>query len=174
MSHVPAGLVACPACNHHNVPGQDVCEECGNDMHEIIGDGDSLGAELINATVSELESHEAKTVDITATVADAVNVMVEAKYGEVLVTKDGEVTGIFTERDLISKVLSLSKDITALPIHAVMTGSLESVRPTDPIAVAINKMAIRQCRHLPVIEEGKCVGMISVRSIVNYLDGHID
>lgn len=168
----PAGMVACPACGFHNVQGEDVCEGCGHDLQDMAT-GDGLGAELTQVKVAELESHANLSIAPTATVADAISLMVAKQHGEVVIVEKGKVVGIFTERDIIFRVIALSRDPAATQLRQVMTPNVETVSVTDPIAVAVNKMAVRNCRHLPVIKQGKCTGMVSVRNVLNYLAGHM-
>ena len=89
-----------------------------------------------------------------------------------LVVKDDKVTGIFTERDLLTRVLALRKPLT-LTVAECMTPEPVTVNPKDPVRTAIRRMQSGGYRHLPVVdEEGRPVGILSAKKIVQYLADH--
>ena len=81
---------------------------------------------------------------------------------------DGELVGILTERDFLSKVAGES-GYEDLPVARFMTPAPETVAPTDVLAYALGKMDAGGYRHLPVVQAGKPVGVISVRDILRHL-----
>lgn len=93
------------------------------------------------------------------------------KIGCVLVTDEqGELVGIFSERDVVLKVSLCSYDLTTTPISEVMTPNPQTIRPTDSVAHALHMMSIGGYRHLPVVEDdGMIVGLISVKDLVDYV-----
>src|SRR5438067_1098778 len=106
----------------------------------------------------------AVSVPKTAMVIDAVNVMVENKVGAAIVLENGRPTGIFTERDVMTRVLSRKLDPATTPVSEVMTSPVVPIDfRADPIA-AIQPMREKHIRHLPVVDaEGKVMGMLSIR-----------
>lgn len=169
----PTGLVECPGCHKMNIPGDDVCAGCGHDLHEEKRPTDRVSESLMTVPVSTLAHHPAVSVLADETVLSAVKRMVEAKRGEVVVLDKGKVAGIFTERDLIYRVLDPGLDPKTVRISEVMTASVESLRMADPVAVSLHKMAMIGCRHMPIIENGECLGILSVRGILTHLAGHL-
>jgi signal-transduction protein with cAMP-binding, CBS, and nucleotidyltransferase domain len=106
------------------------------------------------------------------TVADAVALMRQKNVGCVLVCDRGELIGLFTERDLLRRVLAQGRPLT-LPLGACMTQGPVVVRPTEPIGQAVRRMEEGGYRHLPVVDErGRPVGVLSVKRIVQYLVEH--
>jgi len=106
------------------------------------------------------------------TVADAIERLRQHRVGCVLICQDDRVVGLFTERDLLRRVLApgLSLD---MPLANCMTANPVVVQPGDPIGLAIRRMEEGGCRHLPVIDgNGKAVGVLSVKRIVSYLCEH--
>ena len=96
--------------------------------------------------------------------------MLAAEVGTVLVVDgDGRLVGIFSERDLLTKVAGLHADYRGLPVRDFMTPNPETVTADDPLAVALHKMDLGGYRHLPVVQVGKPVGMISVRDLMRHI-----
>src|SRR5262249_32955577 len=89
-----------------------------------------------------------------------------------LVVQGQRVVGIFTERDLMRRVLAPSKPLS-LSVAACMTPNPVTVQNKDPIGVAVKRMEEGGDRHLPVVDEaGRPVGVLSVKRIVHYLVEH--
>jgi len=107
----------------------------------------------------------------TQTVAEAVALMREKSVGCVLVCVERKVVGIFTERDLLRRVMAQDKPLSA-PVSDSMTRCPVTVHPKDPIATAIRRMEEGGYRHLPVVVDDKPVGILSVKRIVHYLVEH--
>lgn len=106
------------------------------------------------------------------TVAHAVALMRSSGVGCVLVTEGDRLRGIFTERDLLRRVLAPGKPLT-VPVGDCMTADPETVQAKDSIATALRKMEQGGYRHLPVISEsGGPVGVVSVKQVVHYLVEH--
>jgi CBS domain-containing protein len=140
-------------------------------------------------TVSEFEEHEARIAQGLAsapiralhprapvcvldetTVADAVNLMNHEKIGAVLVTTDGKLAGIFTERDVLTKIAGRRLDFTQIFVKDYMTRDPESLTLDHKVAYALNKMVIGGFRHVPLVDsEGHAVGVLSVRDVVEMI-----
>lgn len=98
--------------------------------------------------------------------------MRQHRVGCVLVCEGANVVGLFTERDLMRRVIATGKPLTS-PVSSVMTPNPVVVHPKDPIGLAIRRMEEGGYRHLPVIDEGGApVGILSVKRIVHYLVEH--
>lgn len=124
--------------------------------------------EWLSTPISKLMPREPVLIDSTATVADAVMAMNVNHTGCVLVQDHGRLAGIFTERDVITKVFGLD-DCRSVSVAEVMTRDPESLESKDELAFALNRMSVGGYRHIPVVDHGKPVGVLSVRDIVNYL-----
>jgi len=131
-----------------------------------------LARNLKIESVSRLQPSPPLWVAPEQTVAEAVALMQQHQVGCLLVCRDDVLLGIFTERDLLRRVLACGQPLT-LPIATVMTTPAVGVLPKDSIGVAVRRMQEGGFRHLPVIDEsGRPVGVLSVKRIVHYLVEH--
>lgn len=131
-----------------------------------------LARNLKVESVSRLREGTASCLTPEQTVADAVAIMREHRTGCVLVCQDGRLEGIFTERDLVRRVLGPSRPLTT-ELAQVATRSPVVVSPADPIGVALHRMQEGGYRHLPVIDDDRRpIGLLSVKRIVQYLVEH--
>jgi CBS domain-containing protein len=163
----------CPACGNLNLPGNDACEKCGLALTHLDAAAahDRLEHSLVADPVSVLDPRPPVTVLATATLADAMARMGELAVGAVLVTDgEGTLVGILTERDFLLKVAG-QPGFEGLPVAQFMTPHPETVRPTDTLAFALGKMDAGGYRHLPVVEAGRPVGVISVRDVLRHVTG---
>ena len=123
-------------------------------------------------SVSRLNPPAPLRVGSAQTVAEAVRLMREAGVGYVLVCEGEKLRGIFTERDLMRRVLAEGKPLS-VPVTSCMTADPVVVSDRDSIGAAIRRMEEGGYRHLPVVDEaGRAVGMLSVKRIVHYLVEH--
>lgn len=130
-----------------------------------------LARNLRNETVARLHPTAAHSVQRTQTVADAVQLMRDRRVGCVLVCEGRQVVGIFTERDLMRRVLAMGRPVT-VPIVECMTPDPVTVQPRESIGTAIKRMQKGGYRHLPVVVDGRPIGILSVKRVVNYLVSH--
>ena len=105
------------------------------------------------------------TFEATATVAEAVAVMSAKKIGAVLVVSGGKLAGIFTERDLMTRVVAPDLSAAATPLSAVMSADPDTLSPEDTADNALELMKSRNYRHLPVLDGDKICGMVSIRDL---------
>ena len=116
-------------------------------------------------SVSRLRPTPAYCLRPDQTVAEAVALMKQHRVGCVLICSEDELVGIFTERDLLRRVLAPGMPL-GVPVGACMTGDPVVVSPKDSVTGAIRHMEEGGYRHLPVVESGRPVGVISVRDVI--------
>ena len=123
-------------------------------------------------SVSRLQPTTPLRIRPEQTVAEAVTLMRREQVGCLLVGDELEMVGIFTERDLLRRVLAVGKPLT-VPVAECMTRHPMTVHPKEPIGMAIRRMEEGGYRHLPVVHDsGRVVGVLSVKQIVHYLVEH--
>ncbi|MSR32674.1 MAG: CBS domain-containing protein [Gemmataceae bacterium] len=131
-----------------------------------------LARNLKVESVERLRPSAAATLPANSTVADAVSLMCLKKVGCVLVCQGGFLRGIFSERDLIRRVLAVNAPMST-PLEKVMTPKPVTVTLSDSISTAIHKMLDGGYRHLPVVDENQmALGTLSVKRIIHHLAEH--
>jgi CBS domain-containing protein len=129
--------------------------------------------QTVEAVVQDKGSEELISVPASATVADAIDVMAVREVGAVVVmTEDGLVGGIFTERDLLLRVVKEKRDAAKTPISLVMTRDVHFVSPGTTLEAALALMYVHRHRHLLVIDGPRMHGMISMRDLCYQLIRH--
>jgi CBS domain-containing protein len=126
-------------------------------------------------TVMALKAHadELITVDAGATVMDAVTALAGHRIGAVLIrNEDGLVDGIFTERDLLLRVVHAGLDPKTTPISMVMTRDVRFVSPGTSVEAAMALMQLNRFRHLLVMDGPRVLGLVSMGDMTNYLIRH--
>lgn len=112
-----------------------------------------------------IEGQTVVSAPASTTVRAAAITMSEHRIGAILVVDgEGQLTGLFTERDVLNRVVALSLDPDTTPLSAVMTVKLQTATPDKPLAHALHMMLEGGFRHVPVVENGKPVGMVSARN----------
>lgn len=107
-------------------------------------------------------------VDAEATVLDAVALMCDAHVGALLVTRDGKIDGVFSERDLMTRVVLGQLDPAHVAVGDVATRSLLCVKRTTSPHDAMSLMTKRRVRHLPVVEGTRVLGIVSIGDLVRW------
>lgn len=103
----------------------------------------------------------------TATVLDAARAMTAGRVGAMIVTNDdGTLAGIFTERDLMARVVVVGKDPARARLSEVMTREVYSVGPAEHVTEVRRELQTRHIRHVPVVVDGKVVSVLSLRDIL--------
>jgi CBS domain-containing protein len=100
------------------------------------------------------------------TVLAALGVMAEHDIGAVLVLDGDAIAGILTERDYARKVALVGRASKDSPVRAIMTANVVCVPPSQTVGECMALMTERRCRHLPVVERGRVVGLVSIGDLV--------
>lgn len=108
------------------------------------------------------KSSEVHSVPLKASVQDAVAVMTQHQIGAVLVMDDERLKGLFTERDLMTRVTNEGLDPRTTPVRQVMTTEIATVTPELRVDEAMSICTERRLRHLPVYERDELVGIVSI------------
>jgi len=112
--------------------------------------------------------------DKGTSVKDAAVMMTEKHIAAVLVTENDKLIGIVTERDLAGRVIAKGADPEKTTLADVMTENPDTLRPDDRPSVALELMRSRGYRHLPVVNEGKPVGIVSIRDLYDAVQDRLE
>jgi len=109
------------------------------------------------------------TVNAEMSVADVSRMLHDNRIGAVLVLKaDGRIAGIISERDIVTGMAKHGAAVTEMSVGTLMTREVMTCQPTDLIADIMATMTARRIRHLPVVEEDRLLGIISIGDVVKY------
>jgi len=159
----------CPSCHHDNIPGVDTCEDCGQSLTRLEDPATDWERAITEQPVSGLSPKVPVTVSAHSSLREAVQTLVRHHIGCLLVEEEGKVAGIFTERDVLNRVLPNQNDLDR-PVSDVMTPTPQTISMTDSIAYAMHEMAMGGYRHLPIADaDGTAAGIISARDLVRFL-----
>ncbi len=159
----------CPICRHDNFDGEDACANCGADLatsdvpqpaldyHDtVLGDHlAALGLEAFTAVPPNMG------------VASAIRKMHDDRADCLLVVDGDQLVGIFTDRDAVVK--AADKRLQLYTISDFMTGDPVVLRREDTLAVAIHKMAVGEFRHIPIVDDGRPIGIVAAADVFRHL-----
>jgi CBS domain-containing protein len=117
-------------------------------------------------SILDSKGHQVLNVEPDAKLAAAVKILGEKKIGAVLVMSQGRIEGILSERDIVRVLAERGAQALEEPVSAVMTRKVVSCRQSDTVAGIMEMMTLGKFRHLPVVEDGTVVGLISIGDIV--------
>ncbi len=161
----------CPFCGTENIQGVERCEECGAELAglDIPEASRDFAGRLLTDRLGDLALSPVLELPPSASVAEAVELMRRERHGCVLVRQDGRLAGIFTEWDLLTRVLRPGRDLRETALSEVMTPDPVRLEASDPPAFAIHLMVARDLRHVPVVDGPRLLGFVSVRNLLRYI-----
>jgi CBS domain-containing protein len=118
--------------------------------------------------ILDSKGHQIQSVEPDVKLAAAINILSERKIGAVLVMSKGQVEGILSERDIVRVLGERGAAVLNEPVSAVMTRKVISCKQSDTVSSIMETMTSEKFRHLPVIEEGRVVGLISIGDVVKW------
>jgi CBS domain-containing protein len=130
-----------------------------------------ISASVLNDTVATLSPADPICLPGTATVYEAVEQMLARRQGGVLIVDEaGRLTGIFTERDVLNRVLGQDLDARRTRLTAVMTPNPEALSSSDRVAYAVHCMSVAGYRTVPLVdEERRPIGIVTVTHVIRWL-----
>jgi len=138
---------------------------------ERAADAARLGAAILHQPIRALATLKpAICVRPSTGVRTAIERMNQGGVGCVLVEDGGRLCGIFTERDVLTKVVGTTLDIDRTTVDAVMTRDPEALSPDNRVTYALNKMSVGGFRHIPLVDDaGRPLGVVSMRNVVDFM-----
>lgn len=148
-----------------------ILEEEAAIASERANEVSSIEAEILEKPIGSLPSLRTPVqVDRRATLRSVIERLNQERIGCVLIVEEGRLAGVFTERDVLTKLVGTDIDVDRTPVEDLMTPDPECLTLDDGIAYALNKMTIGGFRHIPLVDHhGRPAGVVAMRHIVEYL-----
>ncbi len=112
------------------------------------------------------KGHDVWTVDAEEPVLEAIQLMADRHVGALPVTRGGELVGVISERDYARKVILLGRSSAETPVWQIMSSPVVTVTPDQDVRECMQLMTQQRIRHLPVMQDGRMVGVISIGDLV--------
>ena len=109
-----------------------------------------------------IDGQELVTAASETTVSEAARLMKQRHVGAIMVVEDGKLVGVFTERDALFRVVAEERDGRITTLAEVMTPNPQTIHPDKPFATALEMMHNGRFRNVPVVEDGRLIGLVSV------------
>ena len=148
-----------------------------NEEMTIANEQDSAGTALTSETflspIKELKLPPVAGVESSTKLGDAIKLMQDKKIGSLIVTDNSRLIGIFTERDVLMKVIGVLDNWQEREISEVMTTGPQTLMDGDEIAYVLNNMHVGGYRHVPIVDENEApVSMVSIKDVVSWILDH--
>lgn len=118
------------------------------------------------------KGHSVVSIAPDASVLDAIRLMAEKNIGSLAVMEGEKLVGIVTERDYARKVILQGRASDATPVTEIMTSTVVTMRPDETVDACMHVMSDRKFRHLPVVEDDRVVGMLSIVDLIREIVDH--
>jgi len=122
--------------------------------------------------ILEAKGHEVYTISPDATVYEALSLMAEKNVGALVILEGETLEGLISERDYARKIILKGKFSKDTPVHEIMSREPVTVTMDDDLEHCMELMTDKRVRHLPVVEEGRLIGIISIGDVVKGIIDH--
>jgi CBS domain-containing protein len=124
--------------------------------------------------ILDTKGHQVQSVEPDAKLSAAIKILSERRIGAVLVLSQGRIEGILSERDVVRVLGERGASVLDEPVSATMTRKVVSCREKDTVSDIMETMTRGKFRHLPVVEDNKVVGLISIGDVVKWRVGEYE
>ena len=155
----------CPACDHDNIPGDDLCAGCGLDLAglDVQAWGVTPQDPLLTMPLDDLPLKDPLALGVDDSVTDAIRLMKDRHEGCVFILEEEQLVGVVTDRDIALRALAEARDPETTPVLEIATTPAVSLREELPLSQASDRMRTHGLRRVPVIDaKGRLVGMVAV------------
>ena len=118
--------------------------------------------------ILDTKGHQIVSVPPDAAMSEAIKLLSERRIGAVLVMSQGRIDGILSERDIVRVLGERGASVLDEPVSAVMTRKVVNCRPNDTVSAIMEMMTLGKFRHLPVLDDDRVVGLISIGDVVKW------
>lgn len=166
--------IKCPYCSHENIIGTDHCSKC---LHSLMQrdipqpSKEKLHKKIMTERVADFIAKAPIIVGPKTSVQEVITRMqaLPTKGCVLVCDENKKLLGIASIRDILLKVAGIVKDTSHYPVEKIMTPRPECLDKDAPLSFALHKMSIGKFRHVPVLDNGIPIGVVSTRDIIEYL-----
>ena len=164
----------CPACGAKNLEGVDECKSCGSDlrMADLPKPASEVEQSVMHLPLTTLSMTTVHAIAPDAPLDTAVQTLVRQKLDLLEVVEDGKLVGVLSVRDVLTHVGPDYREKLGRPVRDFMTPTVETLPPDAPITFALNRMDVGGFRHVPAVQGGRVLGVVSSRDVLTYIVKH--
>jgi CBS domain-containing protein len=160
----------CPSCGAWNLEGADQCSDCGADLSNVNAPPVvRIDQAVMRRPLSSLELTTIHSISPDETLEVAAQTLRRQKVDLLEVVENGRLIGVFSVRDIVARVGPDYREKLGRPVREFMTPRPETLPPDAPISFALNMMDVGGYRHVPVVQGGRLLGVVSSRDVIRYL-----
>jgi CBS domain-containing protein len=127
------------------------------------------------AEILEAKGHDVATISPEATVATAVRQLARFSVGALVVSSDGQhIEGIISERDVVRHLNDDGVELSLSTVRSIMSTEVKTCSPDDEVELLMATMTDHRIRHIPVVEEGRLIGLVSIGDVVKSRIGELE
>jgi CBS domain-containing protein len=166
--------MTCPACGAKNIEGVDECKRCGTDLRtvDLPKPASEVEQSVMHLPLTTLSMTQVHAVAPDVALDVAVQTLVRQKLDLLEVVENGKLLGVLSVRDIVTRVGPDYRGKLKQPVRDFMTPQVETLPPDAPITFALNRMDIGGYRHVPVLMDGRVMGVVSSRDVLHYIVEH--
>jgi CBS domain-containing protein len=161
-------VIRCSACSFVNLPGTDVCEECKTPLAANPKDDAELAKRALTDPIKKAGLRNPVVVEPKTSAKQVLSRLKEANTGCAIIVRGNEFLGIFTERDVLQRLAKPGIDLDEVEIENVMTPTQQILAENEPVAKALNLMAMGNYRHVPIRLDKGTYTVFSVLDALRY------
>lgn len=151
----------------------DIIDEELQIMDERDEERTTLSSKTFKLPISELKLKPVITLDISASLLDAVKLMQKHHFGSLIITEEGKCAGIITERDYLLKVIGIIDDLDGTSVTNIMTKDPIRLMKTDKVAFVMHNMHVGGFRHIPIVNENdEPISVVSMKDVNSFILDH--
>ena len=162
-------MTTCPVCHHENFAGEDLCDECGADLTAVDLPQAAIDfhGRLLGEHLDGIGAKPPLTVPATMALDEAIRLMHETPTDCLLVMNGDSLAGIFTDRDAVVRTTGIR--LSSFLVRDFMTRDPVILRHDETLAIAIHKMAVGEFRHIPIVENGRPIGVVAAADVFRHI-----
>ena len=164
----------CPSCGAKNIEGVDECAECGADLSRVDLPKPLTRIEqsVMELPLTALGIKAVPTIAPEEPLGEAIRLLAEEKLDLLAVAENERLLGVLSVRDIVTRVGSDYAARLDEPVRSLMTRDPETLPPDASITFAINRMDVGGYRHVPVVQQGRLIGVVSTADVIRFLVRH--